>query len=819
MAPEGSLKRKRSSQSRSRNARQVKRQTEEQEVRDLESSAAQFVVPDDFKHFDQLPISSRTKRGLRKAGFTEMTDIQSRTLPLSLKCKDVLGAARTGSGKTLSFLIPALEILYRKKWGSTDGLGALIISPTRELAIQIFEVLRKIGPFHTFSAGLVIGGKDLKQEKDRLARMNILVATPGRLLQHMDQTWGFDCSNLQVLILDEADRILDMGFSKTLNAIVENLPKSRQTMLFSATQTKRVKDLARLSLQDPEYVAVREAEHEGSTPKNLEQHYMVVGLEKKLDVLYSFIRTHTKCKALVFMSSCRQVQFTHETFCKLRPGISLMALHGKQKQAKRLQIFSEFTRTAHAVLFATDIAARGLDFPAVDWVIQLDAPEDTETYIHRVGRTARYNAKGNSLLFVLPSEEKGMLEGLAQKNVPVGRIKPRESKTQSIQDQLQSFAFQDPEIKYLAQKAFVSYIRSIFLQKDKATFDVTALPLEKYASSLGLAGAPKVKFVKEAAKAKKAAAYKAAKETAQQLDADRDEESGDDDAKGTAKVRTKYDRMFERKNQNILSEHYAKLIAEDKDDDEEEDGDDEPSDGESASDAESTKDKLVGGNDSDSEDEGSDSGDFLTLKRADHALDDDEGDPGKPLTLDQVKADATNNISKRKLLQGQSKKAMALAGKRGIGEKLVFDEDGEAHALYELRDEDDFKKQGDAKTQAEAWEMEERARLQEADIEDKERAREKKREKKRKQKEREKQMRGEDVGDDQDEGEDGDVVLAPIDTRSDGYETPDFDVGSESEDEDEESHEQDRPSASKKPKKGSVEEQEALAMRLLMGDS
>jgi ATP-dependent RNA helicase DDX10/DBP4 len=144
-----------------------------------------------------------------------MTDIQAKSIPVSLKGKDVLGAARTGSGKTLAFLIPVLEILYRRKWGATDGLGALIVSPTRELvsphrlgvvyeliflqAVQIFEVLRSIGPFHSFSAGLVIGGKNLKDESERLARMNILVATPGRLLQHMDQTVGFDAGNLQVL--------------------------------------------------------------------------------------------------------------------------------------------------------------------------------------------------------------------------------------------------------------------------------------------------------------------------------------------------------------------------------------------------------------------------------------------------------------------------------------------------------------------------------------------------------------------------------------------------------------------------------------------
>ena len=137
-----------------------------------------------------------------------MTPIQKEAVPIALRGRDVLGAARTGSGKTLAFLIPVLEQLYKQRWSNADGLGALVISPTRELAMQIFDVLRSIGGQHTFSAGLVIGGKDLKHEQDRLRKMNILIATPGRLLQHLDQTVGFDVSNLQVLVLDEADRIL-----------------------------------------------------------------------------------------------------------------------------------------------------------------------------------------------------------------------------------------------------------------------------------------------------------------------------------------------------------------------------------------------------------------------------------------------------------------------------------------------------------------------------------------------------------------------------------------------------------------------------------
>jgi ATP-dependent RNA helicase DDX10/DBP4 len=184
----------------------------------------------EFKKFTDLPLCEATASGLSKSYFQDLTDIQAQAIPYALKGKDILGAAKTGSGKTLAFLVPVLEKLYRANWTEFDGLGAMIISPTRELAVQIFDVLRKIGRNHPFSAGLVIGGKSLKEEAERLGRMNILVCTPGRMLQHLDQTAELDVNNLQILVLDEADRIMDMGFTHAVDALVEHLPKSRQTL-------------------------------------------------------------------------------------------------------------------------------------------------------------------------------------------------------------------------------------------------------------------------------------------------------------------------------------------------------------------------------------------------------------------------------------------------------------------------------------------------------------------------------------------------------------------------------------------------------------
>jgi len=425
-----------------------------------------------------------------------------------------------------------------------DGLGALIISPTRELATQIFDVLRKIGREHTFSAGLVIGGKKLKDEQEALHRMNIVVCTPGRMLQHMDQTVGLTLDNVQMLVLDEADRILDMGFRTTLDAIIENLPKERQSLLFSATQTKSVSELARLGLKDPEYIAVHEAAA-SATPTGLDQFYMITPLPEKLNTLFAFLRNHLQLKIVVFMSSCKQVRFVYETFRQLHIGIPLLHLHGKQKQSARTDITAKFSAAKQSCLFSTDVVARGLDFPAVDWVIQLDAPEDADTYIHRVGRTARFEKTGKALLFLCPSEEK-FTDRLTSRKVPINKAGQKNSKKQSIQNQLQGLLFKDPELKYLGQKAFVSYCRSISVQKDREVFKLEGLPLDEYAASIGLLGAPRIKGLKsvDAAKIKE---IKNAPRGLKALEGASNDE-GEGEAKNRKESRTKYDRMVERSN-------------------------------------------------------------------------------------------------------------------------------------------------------------------------------------------------------------------------------------------------------------------------------
>lgn len=733
--------------------RKLKRKREVESIEALQKAVDELDPKTIPAQFSEVPLSKPTAAGLRDSHYVTLTDIQARAIPAALRGSDILGAAKTGSGKTLAFIVPVLEKLYRARWTEFDGLGALIVSPTRELSAQIFEELRKVGRHHGFSAGLVIGGKSLQEEAERVGRMNILVCTPGRMLQHLDQTATMDINNLQVLVMDEADRILDMGFKTAVDALVEHLPQSRQTLLFSATQTRKVSDLARLSLKSPEYIAVHEAAA-AATPSQLQQHYVITPLPEKLDTLYGFIRSNLKSKMIVFFSSGKQVRFAYEAFRQMQPGISLLHLHGRQKQIARLEILRRFAAAKHACLFATDVVARGVDIPMVDWVVQVDCPEDADTYIHRSGRTARYESAGKAILFLDPSEEAGMVKRLEQKKVPIKKVNVREKKKQNIQDQLQNMCFQQYDVKYLAQKAFISYTRSVHLQKDKEVFKLDELDLDGFAKSLGLAGAPQIKFRKGEDLKKIKNASRAMLSSGSEGEDESDGEGGvkaKDKSKDKKKgeVRTKAQRMFERTNQDVLTKHYQNLIGEEEEDDDDDDEGDK-------------KAPVLGG---DAED-----ADFFAAKRV---MDDDaltqaaglHGAKGSKSTA----ADAANfttakvlNLGgERDLIIDSKRREKLLKSKKqllkfqGSGTKLVFDEDGNAHPLYQLRDEAHFQQQGAAEDQRQQFVDAEADRVRTADVEDKAMAKAKRREKKLKRKARE---RGEEADESGDEagGSDGD---------------------------------------------------------------
>ena len=464
--------------------------------------------------FSELALTTPTLKGLAEAGFERMTKIQRAAIPPALAGCDIMGAAKTGSGKTLAFLVPLLEALHRFKWGAKgDGLGALMLAPTRELAAQLFDVFCAVGKHHALGAGLVVGGtRGVRREMRQITSMHAIVSTPGRLLQHLEQTPFFDLCNLKVLVLDEADRILDLGFQEELAAVLGYLPtitrppphggrrpaSHHQTLFFTATQTRAVVALARNALRaSARYISLdyRHGQSRAATPKSLQQHYVVCPLESKLDMLFSFVRSHLKSKVIVFLSSCKQVIFVHEALRRLRPGVPLLAMHGKAGQKRRMLNYYKFVAGAEMVLFATDVAARGLDFPAVGWVVQMDCPESTDAYIHRVGRTARFTAGGRALLMLLPSEEHAMVPLLRDAHVPIKKITVNPSRAQSIRSKMHAEIARDNALKVMAQKALRSYVRSVHLQTDKSIFDVRTLPLAAFADSLGLQNVPRIRLL------------------------------------------------------------------------------------------------------------------------------------------------------------------------------------------------------------------------------------------------------------------------------------------------------------------------------------
>ncbi|BFZ10185.1 hypothetical protein BsWGS_13224 [Bradybaena similaris] len=448
-------------------------------------------------------VSEQTLKGVADMGFTHMTEIQYKSIPYLLEGRDLMGAAKTGSGKTLAFLIPAIELVYKCHFMPRNGTGVIVISPTRELSMQTFGVLKELLKYHHHTYGLVMGGTNRGDEAKKLSKgINILVATPGRLLDHLQNTKDFLFKNLQCLIIDEADRILDMGFEEEMKQIIQLLPKKRQTMLFSATPTRKTEDLARISLKkEPFYVGVDDKKDK-ATVEGLEQGYVVCEPDRRFLLLFTFLKKNKKKKIMVFFSSCMAVRFYSELLNYI--DLNVMCIHGKQKQTKRTQTFFQFCNADSGILLCTDVAARGLDIPQVDWIVQYDPPDDPKEYIHRVGRTARgEGAQGNALLFLSP-QEVAFLRYLRQAKVQVNEFQFQWSKVANIQPQLEKLISKNYYLHKMAQEGFKAYVRAYASHKQKAIFDVANIDVTKVANSFGFAVAPYVDLQVYSSKREKA---------------------------------------------------------------------------------------------------------------------------------------------------------------------------------------------------------------------------------------------------------------------------------------------------------------------------
>ncbi|EKX47176.1 hypothetical protein GUITHDRAFT_157674 [Guillardia theta CCMP2712] len=431
------------------------------------------------RKFEELNICEESKKGVADQGFTCMTEIQAKTIAPLLSGRDVLAQAKTGSGKTLAFLLPCIELLHKGHFAQRNGTGAIVLAPTRELALQTYAVARETMKYHNHTHGVVMGGANRRAEAEKLVKgVNLLIATPGRLLDHLQNTKGFIYKNLQVLIIDEADRILEQGFEDEMREILKLLPSNRQSMLFSATQTSKVEDLARLSLRGKPVLS------------STQQGYVVVSSELRFRLLYTFLKKNLNKKVLVFFSSCNAVKFYAELLNFV--DIPVLDLHGKQKQQKRTTTFFEFCNAEKGILLCTDVAARGLDIPTVDWVIQFDPPDEPKEYIHRVGRTARgINTQGRALLMLLPQELQ-FLKYLRHANVQLTEFEFPPHKIANIQQQLESLIAKNYYLNRSAKDAYRSYILAYASHGLKNIYDVKSLDMLAVAKSFGFSNPPNV---------------------------------------------------------------------------------------------------------------------------------------------------------------------------------------------------------------------------------------------------------------------------------------------------------------------------------------
>jgi ATP-dependent RNA helicase DDX18/HAS1 len=438
------------------------------------------------KHtFEMLCFSKYTILKLLEQFYTHMTKIQSVGIPLQICGFDILGSARTGSGKTIAFGIPIIEFVHTIKWLNQNGSAAIILSPTRELTLQSYYVMRDLLTYHSHSYGILMGGANKKTEEQRIRiGIEIVIATPGRLLDHLRGNKYFLFTNLQILVIDEADRCLEIGFEEEMYEIIKILPKNRQTILFSATQTKNVENLSGISFRKkPIYISIDNLFEVNSIPE-IDQSFLLCKPEDRFVILMSFLKKKKENKIIVFFSSCNEVKFF--SYLSRLMGINVLDLHGKQKQFKRTSTFFDFCRKKNSILFCTDIAARGLDIPAVDWIIQINAPYELKEYFHRVGRTCRgMNCNGKSLLFLLPSEI-NFLKFLKKKNICVHEYTFSTRDWSVIRDKISILVQQNYYLNKLSKAAFKSFLYSYSSSNLKAIFDLKKINLKLLLKNFGL---------------------------------------------------------------------------------------------------------------------------------------------------------------------------------------------------------------------------------------------------------------------------------------------------------------------------------------------
>ena len=351
--------------------------------------------------FDELPLCDAVLDGLQAMNFKEATPVQAETIPVILQKRDVIACAQTGTGKTAAFILPLLHNLQSEPH-IEHAVNAIIMAPTRELAQQIDQQMEGFSYFTSFSSVAVYGGSDAQawdvQRKGLQKGADVVIATPGRLLSHIN-LYDIDFSHVRYFILDEADRMLDMGFFDDIMQVVNRLPKDRQTIMFSATMPPKIRQLAKTILNNPVEVKIAISRPPDSI---MQTAYICYEAQKQAIIRHLFVEQEAN-KVIIFSGSKLKVKELFKTFRQM--GLSVGEMHSDLEQSQREHIMHEFKNNRVSILVATDIVSRGIDIDDISLVINYDVPHDAEDYVHRIGRTARASAKGMSITFVSEDEQ------------------------------------------------------------------------------------------------------------------------------------------------------------------------------------------------------------------------------------------------------------------------------------------------------------------------------------------------------------------------------------------------------------------------------
>ena len=438
-------------------------------------------------------VNKLTLKRIQDLGFQKMTDFQAKAIPALLEGRDMLATLTPSCGKVITYLVPALEILLKLQFNRCHGTGVIIILPTQELVRDVYDFIKLLLRPHTFNCCTIMNANSRDEETNNLREgVNIIVCTPGHLLHHMHNAPVFKYSNVQYVVIDEADRIAELNFQFEIAHILKLLPKRRQTLLLSRNMNDKTLEIARFCLKKTPFYVVADHEITSTNAKNSQLQCMICPTEKRFPFLYSFLRSRKDKKIVVLFSSCLSAQYHYDILDYVN--ISCVCIHGKLKNKMRKENYAKFLKSSEGVLLCTNAAAVDLDFAECDWIVQYDPPDDINQYTKRHGRLVGNVDDSTDAMLLLRKEEIDFVTYLRDAKVPVKEIKLPSAGLHKIESEVET-AIKTMYFLYTSSReGYMAFIRAYASHYLDSIFDVKTLDLVKVARSFGFAVPPYVDF-------------------------------------------------------------------------------------------------------------------------------------------------------------------------------------------------------------------------------------------------------------------------------------------------------------------------------------